>query len=114
MYNLTGDYEKALKFNQEAYDYNSDDNIIADNLADTYSLMGELEEAAKIYEELLSRDPEPRFPEAYYGYGEVLIKLGQKERGIELIEKSLTKPFSFLSLRPKEDIEKMLEQYKAE
>lgn len=114
MYNLTGDYEKALKFNQEAYDYNSDDNIIADNLADTYSLMGELDEAAKIYEELLSRDPEPRFPEAYYGYGEVLIKLGQKERGIELIEKSLTKPFSFLSLRPKEDIEKMLEQYKAE
>ncbi len=47
MYNLSGDYEKALAFNKEAYDYNSDDNIIVDNLADTYSLMGEYKEAEK-------------------------------------------------------------------
>lgn len=112
MYNLSGDYDKALEFNKEAYEYNSDDNIIVDNLADTYSLMGNYEEAEKVYEDLVNRDPEPRFPEAFYGYGEVLIKLGRKEEGIEMIEKSLTKPFSFLSLKPKEDIEKMLENYK--
>lgn len=112
MYNLSGDYDKALKFNKEAYEYNSDDNIIVDNLADTYSLMGNYEEAEKVYEDLVNRDPEPRFPEAFYGYGEVLIKLGRKDEGIEMIEKSLTKPFSFLSLKPKEDIEKMLENYK--
>ena len=112
MYNLSGDYEKALKFNLEAYEYNSDDNIIVDNLADTYSLMGNYEEAEKIYKDLINRDPEPRFPEAYYGYGKVLIELGRKSEGIEMIEKSLTKPFSFLSLKPKEDIEKMLEEYK--
>lgn len=112
MYNLSGDYEKALEFNKEAYEYNSDDNIIVDNLADTYSLMGNYEEAEKVYVDLVNRDPEPRFPEAFYGYGEVLIKLGKREEGIEMIEKSLTKPFSFLSLRPKEEIEAMLESYK--
>lgn len=112
MYNLAGDYDKALKFNKEAYDYNSDDDIIVDNLADTYALRGEYEEAAKVYEDLLQR--EPRFPEAYYGCGEVLIHLGKKQEGIELIEKSLDKPFSFLSIRPKEEIEAMLEKYKSE
>lgn len=112
MYNLSGDYEKALEFNKEAYEYNSDDNIIVDNLADTYSLMGNYEEAEKVYVDLVNRDPEPRFPEAFYGYGEVLIKLGKRDEGIEMIEKSLTKPFSFLSLRPKEEIEAMLESYK--
>lgn len=112
MYNLSGDYEKALAFNKEAYDYNSDDNIIVDNLADTYSLMGEYKEAEKIYEDLINREPEPRFPEAYYGYGEVLINLGKTHEGIAMIEKSLTKPFSFLSLKTKEDIENMLSSYK--
>lgn len=112
MYNLSDNLEKALEFNKEAYEYNSDDNIIVDNLADTYSLMQDYDNAAEIYEDLINRDPEPRFPEAYYGYGEVLIKQGKREQGIEMIEKSLTKPFSFLSLRPREEIEAMLEKYK--
>ncbi len=113
LYNLSGNHEKAKRFNEEAYEYNKDDNIIADNLADIYAICGEYEKSAEIYEELLNRNPEPAFPEAYYGYGKVLIELGQRERGIELIEKSLEKPFSFMSIRPKEDIEKMLEEYKA-
>ncbi len=113
MYNLAGEYEKALEFNLEAYDYNSDDNIIVDNLAESYALTGDLKKAAEVYEELLSRDPEPRFPEAYYGYGEVLIELGEKEKGIELIEKSLTKPFSFLSIKSKEEIENLYSELKS-
>lgn len=112
MYNLSGDYDKALKFNLEAYEYNSDDNIIVDNLADTYSLRHEYDEALKIYEDLISRDPEPRFPEAYYGYGKVLLALGRNDEAIEMIEKSLTKPFSFLSVMPKEEIEKLLDEAK--
>ncbi len=112
MYNLKGDGKKAVEFNEEAYDYNSDDNIITDNLAEAYAINGDYDKARETYEELLKRDPEPRFPEAYYGFGELLIKQGEKERGIELIEKSLDKPFSFLSLKSKEEIEQMLEEYK--
>ena len=111
-YNLSDDYDRALKFNLEAYEYNKDDDIICDNLADIYAIRGEYDKAKEIYEELLNHDPEPRFPEAYYGYGKVLIKLGEKEKGIELIEKSLTKPFSFLSIHPKEEIEELLKEYK--
>lgn len=110
LYNLGENKEKAKRFNEEAYDYNKDDNIIADNLADCYAICGEYDKAAEVYEELINRDPEPRFPEAYYGYGQVLIKLGNSERGIGLIEKSLTKPFSFLSIKTKEEVEKLLEE----
>ena len=106
-YNLSGDSEKALKFNLEAYDYNSDDPIICDNLADSYAKAGDDEKAAEVYEGFIHADPEPRFPEAYYGYGQVLIRLGKKEEGLRLIAKSLTKPFSYLSIRPKEEIEEL-------
>lgn len=112
LYNVSGDCEKALKFNEEAYEYNKDDNVIVDNLADCYAMCGEYEKSAELYKELTSRTPEPNFPEAFYGYGRVLVKLGNKDEGIKLIEKSLTKPFSKLSVRSKEEVEKILEEVK--
>ncbi len=111
-YNLSGDMEKAVKFNEEAYEYHSDDHIICDNLADAYARSGNYEKSAEIYADLVNRDPEPQFPEAYYGYGKVLIALREKEKGIEMIEKSLTKPFPYLSIRPKEEIEQLLKECK--
>lgn len=110
-YNLSGDKEKALKFNLEAYDYNSDDLIICDNLANTYFLMGEYDKAKELYDDILNREPAPHFPEAYYGYGEVLIALGQKDEGLEMIKKSFDYPFSFLSIKSKEEIEEMYKSY---
>ncbi len=107
LYNLSDDAEKAVKFNQEALEFNADDQIIRDNLADSLATAGKLEESARIYEELVNDDPEPRFPEAYYGYGKVLIALGKKEEGLAMIRKSLEKPFSFLSIRTREEIEEL-------
>ena len=107
MYNLSNDAEKAVKFNEEALEYNEDDQIIRDNLADSLAIAGRLEESAKIYKTLVSDDPEPRFPEAFYGYGKVLIALGKQEEGLGMIKKSLEKPFSFLSIHTKEEIEQL-------
>lgn len=112
LYNLSDDREKALAFNLEAYEYNSDDNIILDNLAEAYAKSGDFEKAIEYYEKLLEGEKEPHFPEAYWGYGEVLIKRGQKDKGIEMIEKSLTKKFTYLSTKTKEQVEEMLSQYK--
>lgn len=109
-YNLSGDKEKALEFNRKAYDYNSDDLIICDNLAESYAKLGQYEKSAKAYKALVEQ--EPRFPEAYYGYGETLLALGKKDEAIAMIEKALDKPFSFLSIRPKEYVEELLEKAK--
>lgn len=111
LYNLKGDLEKAEKFNVKAYEYNKDDAIICDNLADTYAQMQEYGKAEEIYEDLMHRDPPPRFPEAYYGYGKVLIALGKKEEGVKKIEEALEKPFSALSIHTKEEVEEMLRKF---
>ncbi len=110
MYVLKGDGQKALEFNKQAFDFNSDDLVIMDNLAESYALVGDTEKAQELYEKLLEK--EPHFPEPYYAYGQMLCSMGEKERGIELIEKSLEKRFTFLSVLQKEDVEKILENAK--
>ena len=110
MYVISGNARKALEFNKEAYEYNSDDLIIMDNLAESYALYGDVQKSKELYEKLIEK--EPHFPEPYYGYGLLLFKQGEKERGIELIEKSLEKKFTFLSVMQKEEVEKMLEDLK--
>lgn len=112
LYILKGDKEKALKFNLEAYDFNSDDNVIMDNLAEAYALCGEMDKSEETYEKLLER--EPRFAEAYWGYGELLIKKGEREKGLELIRKSLEKRITFLSILQKEEIEELIKKYENE
>ncbi len=109
-YNLKGDLDKALEFNLSAYEYNNDDAVICDNLADTYAMRGEYQKAEELYQEMMGREQKPRFPEAYYGYGKVLIALGKKEEGAELLREALDKPFSYLSICTKEEIEQVLSQ----
>ena len=109
MYILKGDRENAMRFNLEAYEFNSDDMVILDNLAETYALCGEIEKAAETYEKLLEK--EPHFPEAYYGYGMLLIDRGERERGIDLIKQSLDKRFSALSVKTREQVQQLLESY---
>lgn len=114
LYNIEGDVEKALAFNEEAYEYSDDDDVIIDNLAESYRISGQLEKAAELYEKIINDTHEPVFPEAFYNYGQVLIGLGNVSEGIEMIEKSLEKPFSFLSVKSKEEVEAMLAKCKAQ
>ena len=111
LYILSGNKEKAMKFNLEAYEYNKEDNIITDNMAQAYALCGEYEKAAEIYEELMNRKNPPRFPEAYYGYGEVLAALGDYTRAAEYVNKALDKPYSFLSVRQKDEVEQLYKDF---
>lgn len=110
MYVLKGDAAKALEFNLEAYDYNPDDLVIMDNLAESYACAKEMDKAREMYEKLLEK--EPHFPEPYYNFGLLLTENGEKEKGIKLIEKSLEKKFTFLSILQKEDVERLLEDAK--
>lgn len=109
MYIIKGDKEKALKFNLEAYEYNDDDNMIMDNLAEAYALSGEVEKAEEIYKKLLER--EPRFAEAYWGYGLLLCEKGEVKEGVELMKKSLEKRITFLSMMQKEEIEALISKW---
>ena len=108
-YNLGDDKEKALAFAKEGYEYNGDDLIICDNLADAYAGVGDLEKSAEVYQALLEK--EPHFPEAYYGYGKTLIAQGKLDEGKKYLEQSLTKTFSYLSIRSKKEIIELCKSY---
>ena len=102
-YIIKKDKEKALELCLKGYEYNSDDDVLLDNLAEAYALCGEKDKAMEIYEELLER--EPHFPEAYYGYGILLMENGKHDEGVEYLGKALEKNFSFLSTLSRERVE---------
>ncbi len=106
LFNMLETPENAVKFNEEAYEYNSDHAVILDNLGQAYYLLNENEKAIKIYEEVMLK--KPKFPEAYYNYALVLLEEGDKDRAKEMLEKALTKPFHNLTTVTKEEIETKL------
>ncbi len=103
LYIIKRDKEKAMSYCLEAYEYNSDDMVIMDNLAEAYALCGETEKAMETYERLLEKNP--HFPDAYYGYGILLMQEGKREEGLDYIGRALNKQFSFLSALPRERVE---------
>jgi len=105
---LNGDLDKALKFNLEAYEYNSSDKIILDNLGQNYLLLGMYDKAKEIYDQLLKMNP--AFPEPYYNYGLLLENIGDTEAALEMLKKALDYKFTFLSSITREDVEAKIKQ----
>lgn len=106
---LNGELEKALKYNLEAYEYNESDNVIVDNLGETYYYLNCSDKAYDLYENLIKKNP--NFPEPYYYYGLVLAEKGRKEDAIIMFNKALTFKESFLSnlthIRIEEELDKI-------
>jgi tetratricopeptide (TPR) repeat protein len=105
-YILQGEYDKALQFNLEAYDYNDSDMSIIDNLAQTYYYKGDYDKALEFYEKLSHMTPS--FVTYYYYYSLVLLKKNNYKEALEAMKKGLNCKFSFLSIINKEDIEKKI------
>lgn len=110
---LNKDYDVALDFNLEAYDYDKDSAIIVDNLAESYYFKNELSKAEELYNDLLNpKDVEkaPKFPEPYYYYGLILKSQGNTYKALEYFNKALEKKESFLSTLTHADIQKAIDE----
>lgn len=94
-YILDNQYQKAFEINKEAYEYNNSDLIIADNLAQNYYLLGDLEKSYEMYLQILKK--EPTFIEPYYNFALVLIEKNEKEMAIKYLKKALEIEEKFLS-----------------
>jgi tetratricopeptide (TPR) repeat protein len=99
---LKGDLDKAIEFNKEAYDYDSGNNIITDNLGQSYYLKGDYISAKRIYEKLMELTPE--FPEPYYYYGSVLMELGKFEEALGMVKQALDYDFTSMNTITKEEV----------
>lgn len=111
LYIAKGDYEKALEVNKEAYDYNKDDNVITDNLAQSYYFLGDYDEAEKLYENVIDYI---KFPEAHYYYGIIKWKKGDYLSAYEALKTATRLKVSFLSIVDKEMLTGKLQELEKE
>ncbi|MBC8597048.1 tetratricopeptide repeat protein [Qingrenia yutianensis] len=109
-YDLDGQYEKALEVNKEAYDYNSDDLIIADNLAQNYFLLGDIEKSHDMYVDILNKDPQ--FIEPYYNFALVLDALGEYDDALCELNNALEMKEKFLSTVTHDMVRAKIEEIK--
>jgi len=105
---LKGDYDRAISFNEEAYEYSDSDTGILDNLALSYYMKGEHEKASGIYEKLMKLNPD--FITAYYYYALLLIERKDYENALDNLKKATKCQFSFISLISKEEIEEKIKE----
>ncbi len=107
---LDKDYDEALKYNLLAYEYDADNSVIIDNLAQSYYFTGDKCKAKELYEKLFDR--EPSMPEPYYFYGLILKDEGNLEGALEYLDKALTKKESYLSELKKDTIRETIAELK--
>ncbi len=102
-YLLKDSIRKAKNYNLEAYDYNSDDPVILDNMIQLYIKLTDYNEA-KIYADKLI-EKKPYFVEAYYDAAYVYMKLGDIERAKELLEDARCCRITFMSVVKEADLD---------
>jgi tetratricopeptide (TPR) repeat protein len=108
---LNGDLDDALKFNLEAYSYNSDDRTIIDNLALNYYLLGQTDQAEEMFQKLMTKPP--KYAEPYYYYALTLKRQGKAEEALEQMKAALMKKLSFISPITYEHIKKEVAQFES-
>ncbi len=106
MYNLKGQYAKALEFNEMALEYAPDDKIIMDNYGTSLYKTGKINEAKKLYKKLI--ESVPTFPEAYVTYAKILEEEGNHGAAQKMLKKALGANFTFLTTITKDEIKEML------
>lgn len=102
---LYGDLDAALAFNLDAYAYDDNDLTILDNLAQTYYLLGRMDEAEELYRKVIAKSP--KHAESYYYYALTLQAQGQQEEAVEFARQALDKPLALVTNISKEDIERL-------
>lgn len=92
-----------LDFCLEAYDYNSDDRDICDNLVIAYIRSGELEKAKELASEICERFP--TFLEGFYHSAVIANMMGDKVAAKEFLDKTENCTRNLLTTISEEEIE---------
>lgn len=105
---LQGDYDKAVSFNEEGYEYNDSAAGILDNLALSYYMKGDHKKAIESYQKLMEMKPD--FVTAYYYYALLLIEQKDYEKALANLKRATKCKFSFISFIQKDEIEEKIKE----
>ena len=107
LYVEAGDYEKAVSFNLEAYEYDDEDAITLDNLGQAYYRLGnEKEKAREYFEKAL--EVKPGQIDTLYFLAQYDIEAGDKEAAKAKLEKAMEGRFSPLNYATCEKVQELL------
>lgn len=107
LYVEAGDFEKAVSFNLEAYEYDDEDAITLDNLGQAYYRLGNDKEKAKEYFEK-ALEVKPGQIDTLYFLAKYDAESGNKAAAKEKLEKALEGRFSPLNYATREKVEEAL------
>jgi tetratricopeptide (TPR) repeat protein len=107
-----GDFEKALAFNTKAVEYDDEDAICLDNLAQTYYRLkgGDKHKAKEYFIEALRIKPSQI--DTLYFLAQYDIEDGKSQEAIEKLEQAMEGRFSPLNYATPEKITLLLESLK--
>lgn len=111
LYILKNNRRRAEQFNREAYDYNSDNAVILDNMVQLYIKMGRYEQAKQYADKLIEK--KPYFIEAYYDTAYVYLKLGEAEKAKEILEQGSSCRITFMSTVKEDEVAALREAIEA-
>lgn len=112
LYIEAGNAEKALAYNLEALEYDDEDPVTLDNLAQTYyRLLGDKENAKKYFQKAL--EIKDNQIDTLYFLAQYDIEAGEKQAALEKLEKAREGRFSPLNFATKEKVEAEIARLKA-
>ncbi len=100
--------DDTLNFCMEAYDYNSDDRDITDNLALCRYYRGEYDEAKKLSDKIMEGNPQ--FVEAYYHGALIEYALGNYKKALEYLNKTPGCRWSAMTTVTKDEVRELKEK----
>lgn len=108
----TGDYEQALDFNRKAVEYDDEDAVVLDNLAQTLMRTGEWEEAEEYFRKALSHRRD-QF-DSLACLAKCLMRRGELDEARDVLSRALERPFSHLNTFARSEAEEMMRRLNEE
>lgn len=108
LYVEAGDFEKAVAFNTEAYEYDDEDAITLDNLGQAYYRLGNDKAKAKEYFEK-ALEVKPGQIDTLYFLAQYDIEAGDKAAAKAKLEKALEGRFSPLNYATREKVQETID-----
>lgn len=113
LYVEAGDAEKALEYNKEAVEYDDEDPVCLDNLAQTYYRLLNDKETAKQYFGKAHEIKETQIDTLYF-LAQYDLDAGDKKAAVEKLEQAAEGRFSPLNYASRDQVLALIEQLKKE
>lgn len=103
----TGDFDEAVKFNEEALDYDDEDAVVLDNMGQLYLAMGQRDKALEYFRK--AHEQKPAQVDTLYFLAKLSAEDGKPDKAKEYLERALTGNYSALCTTTREQAQQLMD-----